>query len=208
MQNLNCTWEPGCFDPDPCIRFVLVTFMFSSWVMLWNLSEPQYLPVAHVEFLLCAGGQYEYILVEKRGEEKNVGFIQLNRPKALNALCDGLMREVGQALDNFEADNGIGAIVITGSERAFAGNASFLYMYFFMVSAYSEGQDGCFFVFQLEQILRRCRIKPSRTVLLETSWVTGTEFPPRENLWLLLSMGLLCVSLSQWDVWGWKLSVV
>lgn len=74
-----------------------------------------------------AGGQYEYILVEKRGGENNVGFIQLNRPKALNALCDGLMREVGQALDSFEADSGVGAIVITGSERAFAGNSSFLY---------------------------------------------------------------------------------
>lgn len=59
--------------------------------------------------------------MEKRGEKNNVGFIQLNRPKALNALCDGLMREVGQALDNFEADGDIGAIVITGSERAFAG---------------------------------------------------------------------------------------
>lgn len=59
--------------------------------------------------------------MEKRGEKNNVGFIQLNRPKALNALCDGLMKEVGQALDNFEADGDIGAIVITGSERAFAG---------------------------------------------------------------------------------------
>lgn len=59
--------------------------------------------------------------MEKRGEKNNVGFIQLNRPKALNALCDGLMKEVGQALDNFEADGGIGAIVITGSDRAFAG---------------------------------------------------------------------------------------
>lgn len=71
--------------------------------------------------LYNAGGQYEYILVEKRGEKSNVGFIQLNRPKALNALCDGLMKEVGQALDNFEADGDIGAIVITGSDRAFAG---------------------------------------------------------------------------------------
>uniref|UniRef100_H3CTD2 Enoyl-CoA hydratase, mitochondrial n=1 Tax=Tetraodon nigroviridis TaxID=99883 RepID=H3CTD2_TETNG len=73
--------------------------------------------------LYSSGGQYEYILVEKRGEEKNVGFIQLNRPKALNALCDGLMREVGQALDTFEADSDVGAIVITGSERAFAGKS-------------------------------------------------------------------------------------
>lgn len=73
--------------------------------------------------LYSSGGQYEYILVEKRGEKNNVGFIQLNRPKALNALCDELMKEVGQALDNFEADGNIGAIVITGSDRAFAAGA-------------------------------------------------------------------------------------
>uniref|UniRef100_A0A3P8V6Y4 Enoyl-CoA hydratase, mitochondrial n=1 Tax=Cynoglossus semilaevis TaxID=244447 RepID=A0A3P8V6Y4_CYNSE len=73
--------------------------------------------------LYCTGGRYEHILVEKRGEQNNVGFIQLNRPKALNALCDGLMREVGQALDSFEADNNVGAIVITGSDRAFAAGA-------------------------------------------------------------------------------------
>lgn len=72
-------------------------------------------------FCLHAGAQYEYILVEKRGENNNVGFIQLNRPKALNALCDGLMKEVGQAMDAFEADSDVGAIVITGSDRAFAG---------------------------------------------------------------------------------------
>uniref|UniRef100_A0A8C4DE30 Enoyl-CoA hydratase, mitochondrial n=1 Tax=Dicentrarchus labrax TaxID=13489 RepID=A0A8C4DE30_DICLA len=67
--------------------------------------------------------QYEYILVEKRGDQSNVGFIQLNRPKALNALCDGLMKEVGQALDAFETDSEVGAIVITGSDRAFAAGA-------------------------------------------------------------------------------------
>lgn len=68
-----------------------------------------------------AGGQYQYILVDKKGEKKNVGFIQLNRPKALNALCDGLMMEVGKALDVFEGDSEVGAIVVTGSEKAFAG---------------------------------------------------------------------------------------
>uniref|UniRef100_A0A3B4YC45 Enoyl-CoA hydratase, mitochondrial n=1 Tax=Seriola lalandi dorsalis TaxID=1841481 RepID=A0A3B4YC45_SERLL len=73
--------------------------------------------------LYSSGGQYEYILVEKRGEKNNVGFIQLNRPKALNALCDGLMKEVGQALDAFEVDGDVGAIVITGSDRAFAAGA-------------------------------------------------------------------------------------
>ncbi|XP_049456881.1 enoyl-CoA hydratase, mitochondrial [Epinephelus fuscoguttatus] len=73
--------------------------------------------------LYSSGGQYEYILVEKRGENKDVGFIQLNRPKALNALCDGLIKEVGSALDAFEEDSTIGAIVITGSDRAFAAGA-------------------------------------------------------------------------------------
>jgi enoyl-CoA hydratase len=63
---------------------------------------------------------YENILVETRGA---VGLITLNRPKALNALCDALVREMGTALDNFEADDAIGAIVITGSERAFAAGA-------------------------------------------------------------------------------------
>ena len=78
---------------------------------------------ADCSVVLCVhpGSAYEYILVEKRGEKQNVGFIQLNRPKALNALCDGLMLEVGRALDAFEADGEIGAIVLTGSERAFAG---------------------------------------------------------------------------------------
>ncbi|XP_068183525.1 enoyl-CoA hydratase, mitochondrial [Antennarius striatus] len=81
-------------------------------------------PVVLSAARLCSsGGQYEYILVEKRGEKSNVGFIQLNRPKALNALCDGLMKEVGHALDSFEGDSSVGAIVITGSERAFAAGA-------------------------------------------------------------------------------------
>ncbi|HEY0837302.1 MAG TPA: enoyl-CoA hydratase [Azospirillum sp.] len=63
---------------------------------------------------------YEMILVETRGP---VGLITLNRPKALNALCDQLVTEMGTALDAFEADDAIGAIVITGSEKAFAAGA-------------------------------------------------------------------------------------
>ena len=63
---------------------------------------------------------YENILVETRGR---VGLITLNRPKALNALNAALIADVGKALDAFEADDGIGAIVLTGSERAFAAGA-------------------------------------------------------------------------------------
>jgi enoyl-CoA hydratase len=64
--------------------------------------------------------QFENILIESRGR---VGLITLNRPKALNALNDALMSELGQALLSFDRDDDIGAIVITGSERAFAAGA-------------------------------------------------------------------------------------
>lgn len=50
-----------------------------------------------------------------------MGLIQLNRPKALNALCDGLIEELNQALKTFEEDTGVGAIVLTGGDKAFAG---------------------------------------------------------------------------------------
>jgi enoyl-CoA hydratase len=63
---------------------------------------------------------YENLLVETRGR---VGLITLNRPKALNALNDALMDELGLALKQFDADEDIGAIVITGSEKAFAAGA-------------------------------------------------------------------------------------
>ncbi|MTJ82521.1 MAG: enoyl-CoA hydratase [Telmatospirillum sp.] len=63
---------------------------------------------------------YENIIVETKG---HVGVITLNRPKALNALSSPLVAELGQALDAFEADPEIGAIVLTGSEKAFAAGA-------------------------------------------------------------------------------------
>lgn len=63
---------------------------------------------------------YENILVETRGR---VGLVTLNRPKALNALNDALMDELGEVLRKFDADDAIGAIVITGSEKAFAAGA-------------------------------------------------------------------------------------
>ncbi|MAM73121.1 enoyl-CoA hydratase [uncultured Tistrella sp.] len=63
---------------------------------------------------------YKNILVDTRGA---VGLIQLNRPKALNALCAELIEELNAALDACEADPEIGAIVLTGSEKAFAAGA-------------------------------------------------------------------------------------
>jgi len=67
---------------------------------------------------------YEFILTDTAGEGPlKTGVITLNRPKQLNALNDGLMSELGTALRAFEADEGIGCIVITGSEKAFAAGA-------------------------------------------------------------------------------------
>jgi len=63
---------------------------------------------------------YETIIVETRGR---AGLVRLNRPKALNALSSALMDELNAALDDFEADEKIGAIVITGSDKAFAAGA-------------------------------------------------------------------------------------
>jgi enoyl-CoA hydratase len=64
------------------------------------------------------------ILTEVLGDaERRTALIRLNRPKQLNALNDALMDELGAALLAFDADDGIGCIVITGSEKAFAAGA-------------------------------------------------------------------------------------
>ena len=65
-----------------------------------------------------------YILTELRGDgPRRTGLIRLNRPQQLNALNDGLMDELGAALLGFDADDTIGCIVITGSDKAFAAGA-------------------------------------------------------------------------------------
>lgn len=63
---------------------------------------------------------YEFILAEVKGR---VALITLNRPKQLNALAPKLMQELGAALIGFDADDGVGAILITGNEKAFAAGA-------------------------------------------------------------------------------------
>ena len=78
---------------------------------------------------------YEFITVEQKGR---VGVITLNRPKQLNALSPGLMAELGRALAALDADAGIGAILLAGSEKAFAAGADiaamkdFSYMHAYM----------------------------------------------------------------------------
>jgi len=63
---------------------------------------------------------YETVILERKDA---VGIITLNRPQALNALSAALIRDLGAALDELEADAAIGAVVITGSDKAFAAGA-------------------------------------------------------------------------------------
>src|SRR5881409_2267188 len=63
---------------------------------------------------------FEHIIVDSKGA---VGIITLNRPKMLNALSFGVFREIAAAVDDLEADDAIGCIVVTGSEKAFAAGA-------------------------------------------------------------------------------------
>lgn len=71
----------------------------------------------------ASGTGFKYILVDKRGRGGSVGLIQLNRPKALNALCNDLIKELNQALKTFQEDPAVGAIVLTGGDKAFAAGA-------------------------------------------------------------------------------------
>jgi enoyl-CoA hydratase len=97
---------------------------------------------------------YTSIMVSTQGpENRQVGIITLNRPKALNALNDALMDELGAALLAFDADPKIGCIVLTGSEKAFAAGADISVMASFdFADAY--GQD---FITRNWETIRRVR---------------------------------------------------
>jgi enoyl-CoA hydratase len=84
---------------------------------------------------------YECILTEIRGEgERRTGLVTLHRPKQLNALNDTLMDELGAALLAFDADDGIGCIVLTGGDKAFAAGADISMMQpYGFVEAYTKG---------------------------------------------------------------------
>lgn len=85
--------------------------------------KPQQYVAPAFRYYSSQTGNYEFIKVETVGEKKNVGIITLNRPKVLNALCDQLMTEINHALEHMDSDSAIAAIVLTGSEKAFAAGA-------------------------------------------------------------------------------------
>ena len=70
----------------------------------------------------------EYQMINVRTEATKVGVVTLNRPKQLNALNDQLMDELGAALKAFDADESVGCMVLTGSEKAFAAGADIVAM--------------------------------------------------------------------------------
>jgi len=73
--------------------------------------------------MMSSNPQYQFIKTETAGTDGRVGIVTLNRPKALNALCAGLMDELIKALNEMDNDPKIGAMVVTGSEKAFAAGA-------------------------------------------------------------------------------------
>lgn len=104
--------------------------MFKLLVRLNGLNRPQQL--AGLTAFRCSmssapaatGGQQEpLVLYESKGEKNNVGLITLNRRKALNALCDDLMGQLTSCIELAERDDKIGALVLTGSHKAFAAGA-------------------------------------------------------------------------------------
>lgn len=74
-------------------------------------------------FFSSAGTELEYVKVEKMGAKNNVGVITLNRPKSLNALCNGLFEELNQVVKEFDTDPTIGCLILTGTGKAFAAGA-------------------------------------------------------------------------------------
>src|SRR5690606_31142491 len=99
-----------CSTYRPSARACLGIFVRAS-------TPPVATPITPRRFFMS------YETIEVRVEADKVGVITLNRPKQLNALNDQLMNELGAALKAFDADEKIGCIILTGSEKAFAAGA-------------------------------------------------------------------------------------
>eukprot|EP01083_Nonionella_stella_P222637 794232_1 len=102
-----------------------LTKSFLPSLSTFNTSLPQFQPfhrLSTTHFTSTTQSSYKHLLIETR--ENNIGIITLNRPTALNALCIDLLDEIVSALESFENDNNISAIIITGAgEKAFCAGA-------------------------------------------------------------------------------------
>lgn len=104
---------------------------------------PRTLPRPVRTYSTDSASSYEHIIVST--PKPGVGLITLNRPKALNALSSPLFKELNAALAAFEKDKDVGAIVLTGSDKAFAAGADIKEMapLTFAVSKYGTGYRYC-----------------------------------------------------------------
>ncbi|KAJ0417141.1 enoyl-CoA hydratase/isomerase family protein [Aspergillus carlsbadensis] len=93
--------------------------MFTRQFPRFVSSRPTY--VARIRLYSSAAPSYEHILTST--PKPGVGLITLNRPKALNALSSPLFKEINDALSKYDESKDIGAIIITGSDKAFAAGA-------------------------------------------------------------------------------------
>ncbi|KAL3466377.1 enoyl-CoA hydratase/isomerase family protein [Aspergillus heterothallicus] len=93
--------------------------MFARQFPRFVSSRPTY--IARVRLYSSAAPSYEHILTST--PKPGVGLITLNRPKALNALSSPLFKEINDALSKYDESKDIGAIIITGSDKAFAAGA-------------------------------------------------------------------------------------
>ncbi|XP_034102546.1 probable enoyl-CoA hydratase, mitochondrial isoform X2 [Drosophila albomicans] len=113
---------------DTKVKLKLVQSMANIARLLTKRAQDQFPNVVYPLQVITrlnssSNKSWEFIKTEVTGEKKNVAVITLNRPKALNALCNGLMKELSTALKAYGKDANISAIVLTGSEKAFAAGA-------------------------------------------------------------------------------------
>lgn len=71
----------------------------------------------------------QYVMAEKVGKKCNVGLIQFNRPKVFNVFCDRMVTELVESIAAYDADDAVGAIVVTGSVRVFSAGADIKEMF-------------------------------------------------------------------------------
>jgi len=97
---------------------------YSSQIMLALSFSRAGTPAAFgLARLMSSMPEFEFVKVERKGTDGRVGLVTLNRPKALNALFNPLMNDLIEAFKNLDEDPTVGAMVLTGSEKAFAAGA-------------------------------------------------------------------------------------
>jgi enoyl-CoA hydratase len=102
------------------VKSVLVSSSLGSKISLISVNGTMRMYSAAAT---ATASKYKHLLTDVKGQNKNIGLIQLNRPKALNALCAELMDELSDAVKKFDSDPSIGCMILTGSTRAFAAGA-------------------------------------------------------------------------------------